>query len=219
MIAVTFAHPSESRDFLRLLGGRHREVKVLHTGVGAAACRDPIERFLDAERFDFLISSGFAGGVNPSLGVGTLFLSENFSDPALLERARTLLICRIGKLATADRVIEKVEERAAFAREHGADAVDMETEQIAHACAARKIPLLSLRAISDTAAAPFPAPAGLLFDLEQQRTRFRRLAPYLLGRPGAFVRLARFARQIAGARAELAVALKEVVENLVLTSR
>ena len=35
MIAVTFALPSESSDFRRLLGGRHREVNILHTGVGA----------------------------------------------------------------------------------------------------------------------------------------------------------------------------------------
>jgi hypothetical protein len=90
----------------------------------------------------------------------------------------------------------------------------METEQIASACATRKIPLLSLRAISDSTAAPFPAPASVLFDLERQRTRFRRLAPYLLTRPHAVVRLARFARQIAAARTELAIGLKELIEDL-----
>jgi nucleoside phosphorylase len=214
MIAVTFAHPSESRDFLRLVSGRHHEVEVFHTGVGAAVAARRIEGFLDSKQFDLLISSGFAGGIDHSLGIATLFVAENFSDPTLLEQARKLLICRIGKLLTADRVIENPEERAAFAREQGADAVDMETEQIATACAARKIPLLSLRAISDTAAKPFPAPASLLFDLEQQRTRFRRLAPYLLTRPAAVVRLARFARQIAAARAELAIGLKELIEYL-----
>jgi len=219
MIGVTFAHASESRDFLRLLGGRHREVKVLHTGVGAAACRGQIERFLDSERFDFLVSSGFAGGVDPSLGVSSLFLSENFSDRHLLEQARALLICRVGKLVTAERIIEDARERAELARLHGADAVDMETECIARVCAARQLPLVSLRAISDTTAAPFPAPARVLFDLEQQRTRSARIAGYLLTHPIALFRLKRFARQIATARAELAVALKELVENLELTSR
>ena len=214
MIAVTFAHPSESRHFVRLVAGRHQKVEVFYTGVGPALAARRIEGFLDSKRYDLLISSGFAGGVDQSLNVATLFVAENFSDPRLLEQARELLVCRIGKLVTADRVIEDVEERAAFARKQGADAVDMETEQIASACAARKIPLLSLRAISDTAAAPFPAPASLLFDLEQQRTRFGRLAPYLLTRPVAVVRLARFARQIAAARAELAIGLKELIEDL-----
>ena len=75
MIAVTFALPSESCDFRRLLGGRHREVKILHTGVGAAIARTRLEPFLDSQRFDFLISSGFAGGTDPSLRPGDLFLS------------------------------------------------------------------------------------------------------------------------------------------------
>ena len=214
MIAVTFAHPSESRAFLRLLGGRHRDVKVFHTGVGSAASHGQIGRFLDSERFDFLISSGFAGGLDPSLGVATLFLGENFSDRALLEQARELLICRVGKLVTVARVIEDRRERAALAREHGAEAVDMETERIAQVCRARQVPLISLRAISDSVEAPFPAPANMLFDLEAQRTRLGQLASYLLSHPTAVIRLARFRRQIAIGRAELAVALKELVENL-----
>ena len=214
MLAVTFALPSESRDFVRLIGGRHQEVAVFHTGVGAALAARRIEEFLDSKPFDLLISSGFAGGVDHSLGVANLFVAENFSDPVLLKQAQELLICRTGKLVTADRVIENAEDRTAFAREHGADAVDMETESISSACAARQIPLLSLRAISDTVAAPFPTPARVLFDIEQQRTRFRHLAPYLLTRPAAVVRLARFSRQIAAARTELAIGLKQLIEDL-----
>jgi nucleoside phosphorylase len=214
MIAVTFAHPSESRDFLRLLGGRHREVRVLHTGVGPVVCRERIESFLDSERVDFLISRGFAGAVDDSLAFSDLIVAENFSDRALLQKARAVVICRVARLVTAERVIEDAAERARWAREHGANAVDMETESIAQACARREIPLLSLRAISDTAALPFPAPADILFDLEEQRTRSGRLTRYLLTHPLAIVRLMRFARRIAAARAELAIALKQLVETL-----
>jgi purine-nucleoside phosphorylase len=214
MIGVTFAHPSESRDFLSLLGGRHREVKVLHTGVGATVCRERIGPLLDSQSFTCLLSSGFAGGTDASLGTGDLFLAENFSDAHLLALAREAVIARVGKLVSVERVIEDATERARLAREHGAAAVDMETEWIAQACAAREIPLLSLRAISDTAAAPFPAPARVLFELEKQGTPSARLAGYLLFHPPAILRLARFARRIAAARAELAVALKEVIDRL-----
>jgi nucleoside phosphorylase len=214
MIAVTFALPRESDDFRNLLGGRHREVKILHTGVGAAIARTRLEPMLDSQRFDFLISSGFAGGADPSLGVGDLFLAENFSDPQLLARAREVVIGRVGKLVTVDRVIDGEAERARFAREHRAAAIDMETEWIARACAAKNVPMLSLRAISDTAAAPFPAPPNLLFDLERQRTSATRLARHLFTHPSAVVRLMRFARQIAAARTSLAAALKSLVESL-----
>src|SRR5450432_2937998 len=106
MIAVTFALPSESSDFRRLLSHQGHEVAVLHTGVGEKTCRSRLDPWLDSKPFDLLISSGFAGGVDPSLGVGDLLLAENFSDPELLSRARTMLVSRVVKLATADRVIE-----------------------------------------------------------------------------------------------------------------
>jgi adenosylhomocysteine nucleosidase len=213
MIAVTFALPSESSDFRRRLGDRHREVAILHTGVGAQVCRERIGPFLDTQRFDFLISSGFAGGVAPSLGVGDLLLAENFSDPQLLAQAREVVISRVGKLVTVDRVIEIATERERFAREQSAAAVDMETEWIARACQARKIPMLSLRAISDTVAAPFPAPPSVLFDLERQTTDLRKLVAHLFRHPSGIVRLIRFARQIAAARASLTVALDLIVRE------
>jgi adenosylhomocysteine nucleosidase len=214
MLAVTFALPNESSEFVRLLearGGRDGEVAVLHTGVGEKICRLRIEPFLDSRPFDLLISSGFAGGADPSLGVGDILLAENFSDPQLLARAQSLLVSRVGRLVTAGRVIESASDRARIAREDGAAAVDMETEWIARACAARKIPMLSLRVISDTAAASFPVPPAVLFDLERQKTDAFKLAAHLFRRPSQVVRLARFARQISVVRATLGAALYEVV--------
>ncbi len=213
MIAVTFALPSESSAFRQLLRQRQGEVAILHTGVGPEACRRRLGPFLDAGRFNFVISSGFAGGIDSSLRVGELLLAENFSDPELLERARDLLICRMATLATADCIIEGQTERERFARQHQAVAVDMETQWIAQACAERKIPLLSLRAISDTAAAPFPAPPSVLFDLPRQVTPAGKLSGYLLRHPLSLVRLLRFGRQIALARANLARALEVVIRE------
>jgi purine-nucleoside phosphorylase len=215
MLAVTFALPNESSEFVRLLdarGTRDGEVAILHTGVGEKTCRARIEPFLDSRRFDQLISSGFAGGADPSLGVGDLLLAENFSDPHLLANARALLVSRVGRLVTAGGVIESASDRARLAREDGAAAaIDMETEWIARACATRKIPMLSLRVISDTAAAPFPVPPAVLFDLERQKTDAFKLGVHLLKHPTRIVRLIRFARQIAAARANLSAALYELI--------
>lgn len=201
----------ESRAFLQIIGNQRPRVAILHTGVGAETCRQRIGPFLDAQPFEFLVSSGFAGGVDPSLGVGDLFLAENFSSPELRARAESILVARAGRLVSSGEVVASAAERRAFAAAHGAAAVDMETETIAAACAARNLPLLSLRAISDTAAAPFPAPPAVLFDLARQRTDPRRLGGYLLRHPVAIVRLLRFSRQIALARATLAAALCELL--------
>lgn len=214
MVAVTFALPSESREFVRLLATHNRKITVLHTGVGEKTCCARIEPFLDSQRFDFLVSSGFAGGVDPSLGVGDLFLAENFSDTRLLADAQELLTSRVGRLVSAERVIESASDRLQLARDHGAAAVDMETEWISRACAARNVPMLSLRAISDTAAAPFPAPPAVLFDFEKQKTDARKLAGYILRQPSRVVGLTRFARQISAVRANLTAALYELVVSL-----
>jgi adenosylhomocysteine nucleosidase len=214
VIAVTFALPSESRDFRRLIDGRNHEIAIFHTGVGAAACRERIGGFLDRQRFRFLLSSGFAGALASSLGVGDLVLAENFSDLELLARADELLIAKIGQLKTAETIIESAAERERLAQQNGALAVDMETAWIAEACAARKIPMLSLRVISDSAAAPFPAPPGVLFDLARQKTAPLVLAKYLARHPSGVVRLTRFARQIAAARSSLTSALAVLVREL-----
>ncbi len=101
MIALAFALPAESSDFVRLLtkpiicaregvesirGQIHgRSVAVFHTGVGEKSCRGHIENFLRQQQFKFLISAGFAGALDHELQIGNLLLSENFSSSELLD--------------------------------------------------------------------------------------------------------------------------------------
>ncbi len=208
MIAVTFALPNESSNFTRLLRERdcpyRSQVRVLHTGVGQAMTQRRLPEFLERERPRFLISSGFAGAVSEQLRVGDLFLAENFADSSLAHRLENV---HRGILATAPNVIDAVEERATFARERGAMAVDMETEFIAQICAGRSVPMISLRAISDTPAEPFPLPPAILFDIERQKTNGLPLASYLIKHPRAALGLIAFARRIARARHSLTEAL------------
>ena len=108
MIAVTFALPAESSEFLRRLRDKShtdrngvrtirgkiedRTIDVLHTGVGEKICRQRLGKFLSARRmagrirggeqdqqFDCLISAGFAGALDNDLKIGDLLFAENFS--------------------------------------------------------------------------------------------------------------------------------------------
>jgi nucleoside phosphorylase len=242
MIAVTFALPAESQEFLRLLGNKcradrngiptirgkidDRTVEVLHTGVGAKVCQQRMGKFLSAAgrnrrseqdlQIDYLISAGFAGALNDRLQPGDLLLAKNFSTIRLEEDFPSLCISpiHVADLLTVPSLIDSSEERTKLARESGAAAVDMETEFIARACAAQRTPLLSLRVISDTPRERFPAPANVLFDIERQQTRMLKLATHLLARPSRVPRLVQFARRIAHARKILADALVTAVRNL-----
>ncbi len=107
MIAVTFALPAESSDLISALQNKQqlragesniirgeigtRSVTIIHTGVGQRTCEARMKDFLDRERPRFLISSGFAGGINTELSAGDLFLAENFSDPQLFQIAQRVL--------------------------------------------------------------------------------------------------------------------------------
>jgi adenosylhomocysteine nucleosidase len=222
--------PAESSDFVRLITKRvayagervksirgqihGRSVAVVHTGVGEKSCRTQIENFLHASQFKYLISAGFAGALNSELQIGDLLLSENFSSPELLRSpnfdcAENGLF--VGKLTTVPRVIASKFERERWAVESGAVAADMETEFIAAACVVRRVPMLSLRVMSDTPSEPLPAPPEVLFDLEKQRTNFARLALHLVTHPGALKRLRVFRQQVALARRSLTAALDRLL--------
>jgi nucleoside phosphorylase len=232
MIAVTFALAAESSEFLRLLTNKSRvdrngirtirgkiddqTIEVLHTGAGEKVCRQRLEKFLEDQQFECLISAGFAGALNDDLQIGNLLLAENFSTIDLTEMHSSLpdLPSHVGNLLTVPTLIESSDERTKLAHTSGAVAVDMETEFIARACVAHSIPLFSLRVISDTPRELFPAPANVLFDIERQRTQMLKLARHLLAHPSRVPRLVRFARRIAQVRKILASALITLVNKL-----
>jgi len=150
------------------------------------------------------------------LNVGDLLLAQNFST-AELSKARSLLAnlpIHVANLLTVPSMIDSNEERNKITRATGAAAVDMETEFIARACAEHGVPLLSLRAISDTPRLPFPAPAHLLFNVERQRTSAVKLVLYLCKHPTRLRGLICFASQIARARETLTEALVAVATGL-----
>jgi nucleoside phosphorylase len=231
MIAVTFALPAESSEFLsrlrnksradwngvRIIRGQidDRAIEVLHTGVGEKVCRQRVARFLEDQQFDLLISTGFAGALNNELQIGDLLLAKNFSTVDFNERRHfSGLPIHIADLLTAPTLIDSSDERTEIGRTSSAAAVDMETEFIARACAAHGIPLLSLRVITDTPREPFPAPAHVLFDIAKQRTDLPKLARFFLAHPNRIPSLVQFSRKIARARKILATALVDIVREL-----
>lgn len=232
MIAVTFALPAESSEFLRRLNNksqitragmktirgkiRDRELELLHTGVGEKAARERLAGFLQDQRFEFLISTGFAGALNDKLAVGDLMVAKNFSTLDLNAARSSLSNLRIhlADLVTLPAMIDSGDERKEVARTSAAAAVDMETECIARACAQHGIPLLSLRVITDSSSAAFPAPPKILFDIERQRTRALKFAMFFLARPNRIPKLMQFAKNISDARKKLADALVILVREL-----
>ncbi len=233
MIAITFALSAESSGLVGLLREKKRasssngkivygkienqSVAILHTGVGRKSCQLKIDNFLRTEQPRRLISSGFAGAAREDFQVGDLIVAENFSDRESLSAAQRILAngnLRTAKLFTSTTIVDSIDARNEIARTNGADAVDMETEVIAQACSIRRVPMLSLRVISDSPREPFPLPPSILFDIERQRTNAAKLSLYLINHPRALFDLLRFARQITQARRILTDAIITLVSQL-----
>lgn len=229
MIALTFAMPQESRGFRAVLqrrdplepGGIGRatlggtEIVVTHTGIGSDAASEAVAALLRAHTPTLLVAAGFAGALDPRLRVGDLVVATNYSHPESLARAgqRWAGASHVffGPLTTAARPLETCEGKTQLARETGALAVDMETSAIAAACQTGGIPLLALRAISDSANTPLPVPFSVGYDLVAQRPRPFEVARHLLAHPAAAFPLARFIRDLAVARAALTTGLVAIL--------
>jgi adenosylhomocysteine nucleosidase len=217
MIAITFALRAESAGFAAQLRKQKiddRQIMIWHTGVGQKHCRLRMNQFLKAERPDFLISSGFAGGMREDLRVGDLILAENFSDRQLLAKAQQTLTgykVQAVKMFTSTTIIHSIADRNEIARANNAAAVDMETAVIAAACATHGVPMLSLRVITDSLQEPLPTTPPVLFDVERQRTNFRRLTSHLIAHPNSVLGLLQFRARIVCVRKKLANAILDLV--------
>ena len=214
MIAVTFAVPDESSSFSPEVKRAALPVEILHTGIGEEVCKSRLRAFLDRHPSpQVLISSGFAGGLDPLLQIGDVVVAANFSDASLLKKLPTALraSAHFGILTTQSQLIETAAEKQRLSQETGAIAVDMETAHIAAECAARGIPMLCIRAISDTATQSMPVPHAVWFDAVKQRPRIVALLAWLATDPGAIPTFARFVRGISTTRRQLTHFLLETI--------
>ena len=206
-VAVTFARPEESGAFRRKLGGVRRgkcgaltawrgsigenPVTVIHTGIGPAAAECAIRELLTHEKPSRVITSGFAGGLDPALRAADTFTADFpttliFSKPIPLETP--------------------AEKIAAF-RATGARIVDMESDVIAAACAGAGVPLTAIRGISDTADETLPVPFDVWFDTARQRARPLALVAHLLRHPSHIAPFTRFILRLPRVAAALAEAI------------
>jgi adenosylhomocysteine nucleosidase len=222
MIFVTFAVPQESRDFVGRL--RHsgslgpalvgnlelEEVAVLHTGMGGAPAREVMTAALADLRPRAVVVSGFAGGLDASLEPGQLIAAENLSDSSLL-RLLPSEVRRV-RLTSVEMPLDTPADKARVRTETGAEAVDLESTALTEICAARHIPVLVLRIVSDAADEPLPLPSDIAYDVEHQRIRPFAIFNHLGEEPAAMDPLARFAHRLPMFQRVLADAIAAVIK-------
>jgi adenosylhomocysteine nucleosidase len=206
---LTFAVKEEARPLQKLLRA-HSDAQVLLTGIGRQNAEQTIREALAEHRFQFVLTCGFAGGLNPELPTGTVIFStdEGFSlSPALLEAG-----ARPASFHCSDRIATSAEEKQKLWQSTGADAVEMESSVIRAACREHGIPSATVRVISDSASEDLPLDFNRLMDAEQTLS-YGRLALALAVSPGKIGALLRLQRTTKRAAELLAGVLMKVISG------
>lgn len=169
---------SEKRNKGKVLLGRLKEKDVLlvETGIGFKKAEDLVRDCFDEYNISHVISIGYAGGVNEKHQIADLILcaevlwasgSTGFDgrnnmkfdtitvSNQMLNDSEEIFSSngmefKKGILLTVRDVVASTEEKKWIGENYQVDAVEMETFAIAREAEKRKVPFVSLRAISDT---------------------------------------------------------------------
>ncbi len=141
---ICFALRTESRFFRR---GRP-SCRVLHTGIGPGNAERSLRKVLADYRPRLIVSSGFAGALDPSLSLHEPVYQTSGVHPLFPSLAE--LEIRQGAFLGHDRVVVTAEQKRRLRQSSSCDAVDMESAAIRRVTEENGIPCLIFRAISDT---------------------------------------------------------------------
>lgn len=164
-----------------------RRLLLVANGAGRKLAVEALEVVRRRAEVAAVVSTGFCGGLNPTLAPGTIFVAHQVRGPDSECYRAAMPGCSRpharGVLVSRDRVVQtRQDKRRLF--EQGGDAVDMESAGLAGKVSALGLPFYVVRAVTDTAEESFRC------DLEgarlgDGRISYRRLLRAALRDPAA----------------------------------
>jgi len=164
-ILVCFALNEEAAPFRKIAAGKSG-ISILVTGMGRQNAGKSARAFLAANPQEFVLTCGFAGGLNPDLKLGEVVFELSTLNSQLSTRF-SAAGARPAKFFCADHIAATAADKRKMRAQTGADAVEMESETIHAICRERGIPCATVRAISDTAEEDLPLDFNRLSKADQ----------------------------------------------------
>ena len=194
-VGLVFALPIEAGGFVdKLAGGiktagagfvaregglAGRRMVAIESGAGCEHAAQATEALILGHRPQWIISAGFAGGLDERLKQGDILMADSIVAPD----GRILAIAfkmppgphlHVGRLLTVERVIADPAEKRSLGKQHAALAVDMETLAVADVCSREKVRFLSVRVIIDEVDRTLPRDIDLLVKKKSTAGRLAR---------------------------------------------
>ena len=184
--------------------------KILITGIGRRNSERTFRAALTTSRPSLVLSSGFAGGLDPDLETGAILFEA--APESLLSASLLAFGARPGRFHCADQIAATADAKRKLRESSGADAVEMESGIIRGICAQGNIPAVTIRVISDSAQEDLPLDFNHLMTADQ-RLNYVKLAWHLAKSPGTVAKLLVFRRTIAACARNLAAALNHALQG------
>ncbi len=179
-------------DFVAREGGLGgRRLVLVESGVGRERAARATEALIAGHQPRWVISAGFAGGLDNRLKQGDMLLADTIVDTQNRELSLDLGLgepgprVHVGRLLTVDKVIRDPEQKRALGQRHNALAVDMETMGVAEACQREKVRFLSVRVIIDEVDRTLPRDIDVLVNKESTAGRLGAAAGAIFRRPSS----------------------------------
>jgi adenosylhomocysteine nucleosidase len=187
-------HSEREYDARRYKIFESQQAVVICGGVGPEAARRAAEALIALYRPTQLLSVGFAGALDGSLGVGDVFVPSRIIDA---QDGRRVEIGSGAGVLVSFPAIASTEQKAKLAKAYGGQAVDMEAAAVALSAQAHGIEFGAVKAISDAANFEIPAIAGFVSPRGQFHTA--RFIVFAAVRPWLWPTIARLAANSARA--------------------
>jgi nucleoside phosphorylase len=183
---------------------------LVANGAGRSLASAAAREILSRESIQAVISTGFAGALDPSYLVGDVFIADSvrgeegeFSGQSPVGSYGEV---RRGALLTVDRVVQSASAKRELWKQD-AQAVDMEAAAVAAVAREHSLPFFCIRVISDVAAEELPV------DFDRALRSDGSISPWsvlgqALRRPDCWSRLARLRRNAATAAESLGACLR-----------
>jgi adenosylhomocysteine nucleosidase len=206
-LLICFAVKEEMK-FFPFPSWKGSSVQVWVTGIGRRNAAENIRDAIARVQPERVITSGFAGGLNPRLPCGAIIYEQDF-DAGFARELEELGAIPV-RFHCHRRVAITAAEKSELWRQTGADAVEMESSVIRTICRELHIPSATVRVISDDAQQDLPLDFNALMTSDD-RINYLKLMWAVISRPGRIPKLIQFQHQTLDAARKLGAVLEDLL--------
>jgi adenosylhomocysteine nucleosidase len=174
---------------------RRRTVVVVTTGMGELAAARGTQALIAGHRPSWVISAGFAGGLDPLVKRGDIVMAGSLvgTDGRRLkidlkigtEAVAATKGLHVGSCAASPTILHRPADKRKLGRRSGALAVDMESWAVGEVCRQAKTRFLSIRVISDGVDDELPADVETLARQKTTASRLGAVTGAIFRRPSS----------------------------------